>query len=123
MATDTMMEFYDHQEYWDKVAERLSEREKDGRAEFVAGDDTPLYNDQNRRSLEALESWFCSLQSHSSVLEFGCGPGGNLRFLLDRGFSNIEGFDTSRRMLFIGKAPLQWCQTTSVAQISKGSTL
>jgi SAM-dependent methyltransferase len=98
-----MCRAYDHRKYWDAVAEQISKRERDGKAEFAAGSSMPVYDAQHRTVLESLARCFYVIPKYCSVLEFGCGPGGNLRFLYDRGFSHLTGFDTSPQMLSLAK--------------------
>jgi SAM-dependent methyltransferase len=97
------MRYYDHERYWDGVATEVDTRETDGRHELAAGDDMPLYAGQDTRALQALGQWSNGLRKTSLLHEFGCGPGGDLKFLHEKGYQYLSGFDTSHAMLSSAK--------------------
>ncbi|MET9087201.1 class I SAM-dependent methyltransferase [Streptomyces sp. NPDC004237] len=80
--------------YWERVAGRVSER--DGEASVIAGDDTAFYRRKRALFLDRLLA--PATEGLREVLEVGCGPGGNLAWLTDRGMS-VAGVDVSPTML------------------------
>ncbi len=87
------------QKYWTEVAEQLSLRSSEG--EVIAGDDDVFY-DYKRKTflykLGKLINW-----ESKDVVEYGCGPGGNLVFLSDLGVNSLKGIDISREMLELAR--------------------
>lgn len=92
---------YNPETYWDEVAENISVRSEPN---FIAGDDDPYYRYKRKRFLALLGS----IQfSGKTVLEIGCGPGGNLDFLYSRGCRQLTGVDVSQKMVSLAKKALQ----------------
>lgn len=85
---------YHVESYWSGVADEIRKRQT-GR--HVAGDDDPYYRYKRakflRRFLPALDV------RGRTVLELGCGPGGNLREVAARGPAALIGLDISAPML------------------------
>lgn len=80
--------------YWEEVADRITSRDRD--ASFVAGDDTEFY--RRKRALFLEQMLAPATEGTEQVLEVGCGPGGNLVWLAERG-KKVAGVDVSARML------------------------
>lgn len=93
---------YHPETYWSEVAEEIAVR-KDG--DLLAGDNEPYYAYKRRETLRAMDKT-CAFQG-KSVLEIGCGPGGNLQEVLKRGASQVTGVDISQQMVDIAKANLK----------------
>lgn len=88
------MAAYDPRGYWSYVAREIASRSAQN---VVAGDDTPFYRYQRDVFVK------CLLTSMSvkgqSVLEVGCGPGGNLSELVKNNPSRLVGCDISPDMI------------------------
>jgi SAM-dependent methyltransferase len=85
---------YDVRSYWSGVADEISAR---GRDELLAGDNDPV---SALRRDAFLERFLAAVPaSGCSVLELGCGPGGNLVELSARHPSRLVGCDASPSML------------------------
>jgi len=67
----------------------------------VAGDDSPYYQYKREKFLELFRTVDFE---HKSVLEFGSGPGGNLKELLALNASKIVGVDISDKMVALAKS-------------------
>jgi SAM-dependent methyltransferase len=92
---------YQPEPYWTRVAEEIGKRSG---TSFVAGDDTPYYRYKRRRTLRR---FLDTLEVRGrSVLEVGCGPGGNLLHLSNRGPSRLAGVDISPSMIQLAKRNL-----------------
>lgn len=79
--------------YWDQVATEISRREE---GNFIAGDDEPYYRYKRKKFLRL----FRQIPFRGkSVLEVGCGPGGNLREVARVEPKRLVGVDLSREML------------------------
>jgi len=85
---------YATQQYWDEVASHLVVR--DGAGGVVAGDDTEFY--RLKRELFLTRLLGPALADAPTVLEVGCGPGGNVRWLTEQG-KRVVGADLSSSML------------------------
>ncbi len=96
-----MTEKYHPEKYWTEVGERIRKRE-DGK-NVIAGDDEPYYRYKRERFLDLLNSVDVN---NKSVLEVGCGPGGNLLELLTKKTSKLVGVDISREMVSLAKKNL-----------------
>lgn len=97
------MASYDVRKYWNEVADELKER-ADADSAVVAGDDEPYYTYKRNLFIQKLLS--LSLNS-KSVLEVGCGPGGNLKVIQDNfQVSKLSGCDISESMLALSKSNL-----------------
>lgn len=85
---------YAAQQYWDEVAGHIGGRSDGGGV--VAGDDTEFY--RLKRSMFLRRFLGPALREASTVLEVGCGPGGNVRWLTEQG-KKVVGADLSETML------------------------
>lgn len=89
---------YHPEKYWSEVGKRIEIR--DGGKNVIAGDDEPYYRYKRKRFLDLL----CSVDvNNKSVLEVGCGPGGNLLEILKSKPSNLVGVDISEQMVSMAK--------------------
>jgi ubiquinone/menaquinone biosynthesis C-methylase UbiE len=89
---------YHPEEYWSEVGKRIEIR--DGGKNVIAGDDEPYYRYKRKRFLDLLHSIDFN---NKSVLEVGCGPGGNLLEVLKNNPSNLVGVDISDQMVLLAK--------------------
>ena len=64
---------YQPEPYWSEVANRIKSRKGES---IIAGDDEPYYRYKRKKFLSMLNSVNFK---EKSVLEIGCGPGGNFR--------------------------------------------
>lgn len=96
-----MSKKYHPEEYWTTVAKRIKSRENG--KNVIAGDDEPYYRYKRNRFLELLHS---SDFSNKSVLEVGCGPGGNLLEVLQHKPRKLVGVDISNEMVALAKDKL-----------------
>jgi SAM-dependent methyltransferase len=80
--------------YWDQVASRIGVRTHD--AGLIAGDNTDYYQRKRAMFLDRLLA--PATADARRVLEVGCGPGGNLAWLVSRG-KEVAGADVSPCML------------------------
>ena len=97
-----MNEEYKSKVYWDNVALQIMKR--DNTAMVVAGDYEPFYIYKRNKFL----NFFRTLNFKGlSVIEIGCGPGGNLGYISEQGAQKIIGFDISAKMLEIAKMRFQ----------------
>lgn len=89
---------YDPSRYWDQVARQLRVRGFDPDLTGPAG---PVH----RYKRDVLLARLFSLLpvEGASVLEFGCGPGWNLRFLGERDPARLVGADISRKMVNLAR--------------------
>jgi SAM-dependent methyltransferase len=85
---------YQAEAYWSGVAEQIRQRSIGG---DIAGDDAPYFRYKRRkflkRFLEQLDV------KGKTVMELGCGPGGNLLILSKKGPAQLIGVDVSSAML------------------------
>jgi SAM-dependent methyltransferase len=85
---------YHPEPHWSRVAEHIRRR---GSKNFLAGDDNPYYRYKRRKFLRHL---LRSIDVRSkTVLEVGCGPGGNLLELASRRPARLIGVDISQAMI------------------------
>lgn len=92
-----MSKNYHPEAYWSDVAKRISDREEHN---VIAGDDEPYYRYKRKRFLELLtEVDF----KGKSVLEIGCGPGGNLEVIHTLQPSRLVGVDISNNMVELAR--------------------
>ena len=85
---------YDPRTYWSRVAQEIESR---GNGNVVAGDDTPFYRYQRA---QFVSRFLLRMPIHQrSVLEIGCGPGGNLKALGPLLPSRRVGCDISSSMV------------------------
>lgn len=95
------MKNYNPEAYWSEVANRIELRESGGG--LVAGDDEPYYRYKRRLFLQMLNQIEFK---DKSVLEVGCGPGGNLVEILNHQPKELCGVDISGKMLEAAKRNL-----------------
>ena len=93
-----MPEKYHPEPYWSEVAGRIAAREN---GNVIAGDDEPYYRYKRKRFLELLHSVDFS---GKSVLEIGCGPGGNLLEVWKQQPSRLEAVDISQSMIDLARS-------------------
>ncbi len=95
---------YHPEKYWSEVGRRIEIR--DGGKNVVAGDDEPYYRYKRKQFLGLLRSIDFK---NKSVLEVGCGPGGNLLEVLKNNPSELVGVDISDQMVTLAtnKVPNQ----------------
>jgi SAM-dependent methyltransferase len=86
---------YKADEHWSEVADKASRRGRRGR--LVAGDDAPYYRYKRRLFVEKFLAQIPT--GGTSVLEVGCGPGGNLAELLERQPRRLVGCDVAPGMV------------------------
>lgn len=89
---------YDPEKYWTDVAERIARREA---GSVVAGDREPFHVYRRTKFVELLLPRMDL--SGRSVLELGCGPGGNLLVLARQRPSRLVGADLSARMIDLAR--------------------
>jgi len=96
-----MTEQYQPEKYWTEVGKRIKERDQG--ENVIAGDDEPYYRYKRERFLELLKTVEVS---NKSILEIGCGPGGNLVELLQTNAKSLAGVDISQQMVELAKQKL-----------------
>ncbi len=89
---------YHPEKYWSTVGKRIKERE--GGLNVIAGDDEPFYHYKRQKFLHLLNSIDFK---NKSVVEIGCGPGGNLVEVLKKEPQKLTGVDISQDMLNLAK--------------------
>lgn len=92
---------YNVQEYWSEVASRIKDR--NDRKNVIAGDDEPFYRYKRQKFLDLL---LHNDFEGKTVLEIGCGPGGNLKELTGKSIKKLAGADISQDMLDLAKSKL-----------------
>ncbi|MBP6185020.1 MAG: class I SAM-dependent methyltransferase [Saprospiraceae bacterium] len=88
---------YHPESYWSEVARRIKQRNG---ANVIAGDDEPFYRYKRNQFLNLLHGVDFK---GKSVLEIGCGPGGNLVEVFDHQPARLVGVDISQEMISIAK--------------------
>lgn len=96
-----MKEQYHPETYWTEVGKRIKQRD-DGE-NIIAGDDEPYYRYKRERFIELLQAVEVTGRS---VLEVGCGPGGNLLELHRKNPAKLTGADISAEMITLAKNKL-----------------
>lgn len=91
---------YSPETYWDEVASNISQRNG---SNIIAGDDEPYYEYKRKRLVELFKKISVT---NKNILEFGCGPGGNLLYFSLAG-ANASGVDISENMLQIARQRLK----------------
>lgn len=91
---------YHPEEYWSKVARRIKSRKGKN---VIAGDDEPFYRYKRKKFLRLLNSVNFK---NKSVLEIGCGPGGNLQEIWQQSPSRLAGADISEEMIGLSRNKL-----------------
>ncbi len=94
------MKTYHPETYWSAVAKRIDIR-NDG--VFMAGDDEPYYRYKRACFLKKLNAIDFK---GKSVLEVGCGPGGNLLEVLKHHPNKLAGADLSEKMILLAQSHL-----------------
>ena len=84
---------YHPEPYWSTVAKRIKAREEKN---VIAGDDEPYYRYKRERFLGMLHS---VPFAGKTVLELGCGPGGNLLEVLKHQPTKLTAVDISQDMV------------------------
>lgn len=108
------MSSYHPEKYWSKVAKRIDSRSNNN---VIAGDDEPYYRYKRDQFLKVLHHLDVK---GKSVLEVGCGPGGNLIEIYKSNPSKLSAVDISHNMVRMAKS-----LTNGIADIHKvdGTTL
>ncbi len=88
---------YHPEPYWSEVANRIQAR-KGGN--IIAGDDEPFYRYKRNKFLLMLNTVYFK---DKSVLEIGCGPGGNLQEIWKKSPLRLAGVDISAEMIELSK--------------------
>jgi len=99
--TKSYLAIYNPETYWSEVAKRIKRRADNP---TVAGDDSPYYQYKREKFLALFRTIGFE---HKSVLEFGSGPGGNLKELLALNASKIVGVDISDKMVALAKSNVE----------------
>jgi len=108
---------YNPRTYWTEVAERIQAR---GLRNLVAGDNTPFYTYKRARFLEE----FRKINFRDkSVLEVGCGPGGNLEVIHSASPKRLVGCDISWKMIGLAIQNLQTILPDIELVLTNGVTL
>jgi len=94
------MKAYHPESYWSDVAKRIDVRNE---GVFMAGDDEPYYRYKRACFLKKLNAIDFK---GKSVLEVGCGPGGNLLEVLKHHPKKLAGADLSEKMIILAKSHL-----------------
>ncbi len=89
---------YNPETYWSEVGRRI--RLRDDGHNVVAGDDEPYYRYKRKEFLKLLSSIDFNAKS---ILEIGCGPGGNLIEVLKENPKRLVGVDISDEMVYLAK--------------------
>lgn len=91
---------YQPEQYWSEVAKRIESRKGEN---VIAGDDEPFYRYKRKRFLKMLlDIDFTG----KSILEIGCGPGGNLKEIWTKKPFRLAGADISSDMISISQSHL-----------------
>lgn len=102
---------YDIEQYWNKVASFINTRTDN---EVIAGDDEPYYEYKRQMFLNELDNVDFK---NKKVLEFGCGPGGNIEYLTSKDCELIYGVDISQNMIDMAKKSLSNHKNVSIQKI------
>ncbi len=89
---------YHPEKYWSEVAKVIKKR--DNGKNVIAGDDEPYYRYKRQKFLSLLHSIDFS---NKTVLEIGCGPGGNLIEVSKKNPAKLTGVDISEDMISLAK--------------------
>lgn len=101
---------YHPEPYWSEVAKRIKAREDKN---VIAGDDEPYYRYKREKFVKLLKSLSFKDQS---VLEVGCGPGGNLSEICPSKPAHLVGVDISQDMIDLAKKNVQ-CEGVELIKI------
>lgn len=88
---------YHPEKYWSEVANLIRGREE---SNVIAGDDEPYYRYKRNEFLRILKEVDFS---DKTVLEVGCGPGGNLIEIKKLNPSQLQGADISNEMVMLAQ--------------------
>lgn len=94
------MSEYNPETYWSEVANRIKSRKGKN---VIAGDDEPFYRYKRKKFLRMLNSVDFE---NKSVLELGCGPGGNLQEVWSKSPKRLVGADISNEMINLSREKL-----------------
>ncbi|MCB0514803.1 MAG: class I SAM-dependent methyltransferase [Chitinophagales bacterium] len=94
----TKSQNYQPEKYWSEVGQRIKARENG--KNVIAGDDEPYYRYKREKFLTMLKSVDFS---NKSVLEIGCGPGGNLLEVAALQPKTLVGADISSEMVALAR--------------------
>jgi ubiquinone/menaquinone biosynthesis C-methylase UbiE len=109
---------YDPEPYWSMVATEIAKR---GPGNVIAGYDTPYT--RYKRS-KCLERFLRPLDIRSKVVvEVGCGPGGNLRYLAEGHPARLVGVDISAPMLDLASRSIEGAPIPVELMTSDGATI
>lgn len=109
---------YKIEKYWSKVAKKIEKR-KDGK--FIACGKTDAYWIYHRNKF--IESFRkIDMSEYFTILEVGCGPGGNLLELTQLGGGEIYGVDISEEMCRLAKGNLTNYNNVNICRID-GNTV
>lgn len=86
-------------EYWTRVGSELATRAPAGQT--IAGDDTPF---QRHKAMRCGQLFDTVPVESRSVLEVGCGPGGNLSRMANQAPRRLVGCDISSSMLEVARS-------------------
>lgn len=92
---------YNPEKYWSQVAREIAKRNK---GNVIAGDDEPYYRYKREQFLKLFHQIDFK---GKSVLEVGCGPGGNLQEAAKHQPARLVGVDISGEMLKLAAVYLQ----------------
>ncbi len=93
-----MSKSYHPETYWSEVASRIKSRTGKN---VIAGDDEPYYRYKREKFLNMLSTVNFN---NKSILEVGCGPGGNLNFIYQFAPKRLVGVDISNEMVELAKS-------------------
>lgn len=97
--------------YWSRVASEIRKR---GARNYFAGDDNPFLRYKRNKFLT---SFLGNVDFRAkTVLEVGCGPGGNLLHVARAGAKRVIGADVSPGMLSLSAENVQGCPTVELLQ-------
>lgn len=91
---------YQSEPYWSEVAKRIKSRKGEN---IIAGDDEPFYRYKRKKFLSMLNTVYFK---DKSVLEIGCGPGGNLQEIWKKSPLRLAGADISAEMIELSRDKL-----------------
>ncbi|MFC2103996.1 class I SAM-dependent methyltransferase [Bacteroidota bacterium] len=94
------MAVYHPETYWTEVARRIKSRKSKN---IIAGDDEPFYRYKRKKFLKLFHAINFN---NKSILEIGCGPGGNLLEVWEKSPYRLVGADISEDMLKLSKEKL-----------------
>lgn len=92
---------YQPEKYWSEVGERIESRTGQN---VIAGDDEPYYRYKRQEFLKLLHGVHFA---NKSVLEIGCGPGGNLLEVLKHNPKSLHAVDISEQMIKLATEKLE----------------